>query len=87
MAQAVGGDLSHAGGQSESGHFAGQPLIAEGTTIRADPQGSVGRAGGRAEITGHRLGGEIGEVHDPVFAAFALADHPAAARQIEIADL
>jgi hypothetical protein len=36
---------------------------------------------------GHSLGGEVREVDDPVFAAFALTNHEAAARQIEIADL
>jgi hypothetical protein len=87
MAQAVGGDLNHAGSQSKSGHVASQPLIAEGPTVGPNPQGGVGRAGDRAEIAGQSQGGQGGEVDDPVFAAFALTDDQAAARQVEIADL
>jgi hypothetical protein len=83
----VGGDLSHAGSQSKSGHVASQPLIAEGTTVGPNPQGGVGRAGDRAEIAGQSQDSQVGEVNDPVFAAFALADDQAAARQVEIADL
>lgn len=44
-------------------------------------------AGDRAEITGQSLDGQVRKIHDPVFAALALADDQATSGQIEVTDL